>query len=103
MMSKDTEIGALTAEQVVAAFNQPSVLVNKFYVNATPEVVRVAFVDEVGTSSAFMPRGVFVMTCADAESLVEVITRTLRQVKERSNPGLQTPERLANSGPAGPK
>jgi hypothetical protein len=92
-MSKDigTGVTSLTAEQVVAAFNQPSVLVNKFYVNANPEVIRIAFVDEIGTSTAFMPRGVFVMTRADAESLVEVITRTLRDVKEKMNPGLQPP------------
>lgn len=83
-----TSANKMTIEQTAAIFGQPSVLVNRFYVSANPDLVRLAFVDEIGSSIPPTMRGSFVMTIADFESLGEVITRTLREVKEKIQSGI---------------
>lgn len=89
-MSKDigTGAGRLNAEQVAAALSQPPVFVNKFYINANPDIVRIAFLDEPSAVSFPGMRGVMVMSRTDAMALATVLLKTLREVDEKLNPGL---------------
>ena len=86
---KDAESPAsMSDEEMQVPFGGPAIFANKIYLTSAPIGIRVAFGEQYGDKVKPVFRAAVMLAYPDAESLRDLLTRTLERIKTlESEPG----------------
>ena len=79
---------SLSDEEMLVPFGGPAIFANKIYLTSAPTGIRVSFGEQYGDKVKPVFRAAVMLAYPDAESLRDLLTRTLERIKTlESEPG----------------
>jgi hypothetical protein len=91
MAAEKIDVGAPTSmsdEEMQVPFSGPAIFANKIYVTSAPTGIRLAFGEQYGDKVEPVFRAAVMLAFPDAESLRDLLTRTLERIETfKSEPG----------------